>query len=92
MLNVVVVSIRFILLVLCGQKQIALENVACVSKWPCSTQLSAAKAEQPRSIVLDQPLYDLAGLEISVDDRAAGNRNLLASQAVQTVLVEVIPI
>ena len=32
-----------------------------------------------------------AGLEIRVDDRAAGNRNLLASQAVQTVLVEVYP-
>jgi hypothetical protein len=33
----------------------------------------------------------LAGPEIRVDDRAAGNRNLLASQAVQTVLVEVYP-
>src|SRR5690242_9068348 len=55
------------------------------------TQRSAAKAEQPRSIILDRPVYDLAGLEIRVDDRAAGNRNVLASQALQTVLVEVTP-
>src|SRR5215469_13252444 len=55
------------------------------------TQRSAAKIEQPRSIILDRPLPDLAGLEIRVDFRAAGNRNFMASQAVQTVLVEVIP-
>src|SRR5215472_1944554 len=51
----------------------------------------AAKIERPRSIVLDRPVHDLGGLEIRVDDRAAGNCNLLALQAVQTVLVEVIP-
>ena len=55
------------------------------------TQRSAAKTEQPRSIILDRPLSDLAELEIRVAIRAAGNRNFLASQAVQTVLVEVIP-
>src|SRR5215472_4749228 len=54
------------------------------------TQRSAAKIEQPRSIILDRPLSDLARLEIRVDIRAAGNRNVLASQAVQTVLAEVI--
>src|SRR5215470_3079657 len=55
------------------------------------TQRSAAEIERPRSIVLDRPLPDLAGLEICVDIRAAGNRNVLASRAVQTVLAEVIP-
>src|SRR5262245_58125325 len=55
------------------------------------TQPSAAKTEEPRSIILDRPVPDLAGLEIRFDIRAAGNRNLLASQAVQTVLVEAIP-
>src|SRR5215471_16274696 len=55
------------------------------------TQRSAAKIEQPGSIILDRPLPDLAGLEIRVDIRAAGNRNFLASPAVQTLLVEVIP-
>src|SRR6516164_7843697 len=55
------------------------------------TQRSAGKTEQPGSIVLDRPLPDLAGLEIRVDIRAAGNRNFLAPPAVQTVLVEVIP-
>src|SRR5262252_7325194 len=55
------------------------------------TQRSAAKIEQPRSIILDRPVHDLAGLEIRVDIREARNRNVLASQAVQAVLVEVIP-
>ena len=55
------------------------------------TQRSAAKIEQPRSIILDRPVPDLAGLEIRVDIRASRNRNVLASQAVQAVLVEVIP-
>src|SRR6516164_9065675 len=53
------------------------------------TQRAAAKIEQPRSVVLDRPLPDLAGLEIRFDIRAAGNRNFLASPAVQTLLVEV---
>src|SRR6516165_4455538 len=55
------------------------------------TQRSAAKTEEPRSIVLGRPLPDLAGLGIRVDIRAAGNRNVLASRTVQTVLVEVVP-
>ena len=55
------------------------------------TQRSAAKIEQPRSIILDRPVHDLAGLEIRVDIREARNRNILAAQAVQAVLVEVIP-
>src|SRR5215468_4850826 len=54
------------------------------------TQRSAAKIERPRSIILDRPLPDLAGLEIRVDIRPARNRNVLASRAVQTVLAEVI--
>jgi hypothetical protein len=40
---------------------------------------------------LDRPLPDLAGLEIRFDIRAAGNPTFLASPAVQTLLVEVIP-
>src|SRR5215472_14965586 len=55
------------------------------------TQRSAAKAQQPRSIILDRPVHGLAGLEIRLDISAAGNRNVLASRAVQTVLAELIP-
>src|SRR5215471_3479098 len=88
MLNAIVVSIRFILLILAGQKQVALENAALRQQL---ARRSAAEIEQPRSIILDRPLSDLAGLEIRVDIRAAGDRNILASQAVQAVLVEVIP-
>ena len=55
------------------------------------TQRSPAKIEQPRSIILGRPVHDLAGLEIRVVLRASRNRNVLASQAVQAVLVEVIP-
>src|SRR5262249_1166047 len=55
------------------------------------TQRSAAKIEPARSIVLDRTVHDLVGLEIRVDDRAAGNCIVLAFQAIQTVLVEVIP-
>jgi hypothetical protein len=50
------------------------------------------KTEQPRSIILDRPVHDLAEVEICLDDRAAENRNILAPQAVQTVLVEVVAI
>src|SRR5215471_21103721 len=50
------------------------------------TQRSAAKTQQPRSILLDRPVHGLAGLEIRLDIRAAGNRDVLASRAVQTVL------
>jgi hypothetical protein len=55
------------------------------------TQSSPAEIEQPGSIILDQPLFDLAGLEIRVDIRSSGDRNILASKTVQTTLVEVIP-
>jgi hypothetical protein len=61
----------------------------CAGTGRVQTQHSVAKIEQPRSIILDRSLPDLAGLEIRFDFRAAGNRNFLASQAVQTVLVEV---
>src|SRR5262249_56881220 len=55
------------------------------------TERSAAEIEQQGSIILDRPLPGLAGLEIRFDIRAAGNRDFLASPAVQTPLVEVIP-
>src|SRR5215470_549201 len=55
------------------------------------TQRSAAKTQQPRSIILDRPVHGLAGLEIRLDISAAGNRDVLASRAVQTVLAELIP-
>src|SRR5215471_12605366 len=55
------------------------------------TQRSAAKTQQPRSAILDRPEDDLAGLEIRAAYRATGNRDLLAPQAFQTILVEVIP-
>src|SRR5262249_14367221 len=54
------------------------------------TQRSTAKTEQPRSTILDLPAHHLAGLEVRLNDRAAGNRNILASRSVQTVLVEVV--
>src|SRR6266853_6940119 len=63
----------------------------CAATGRIQTRRSAAKAEQPRSIVLDRLVFDLARLEIRIDDCAARNRNVLASQAVQTVLVQVIP-
>jgi hypothetical protein len=92
MLNGIVVSIRFILLILSGQKQVALENAAL------RQQLAVFKRSVPRPKLnnLDRLFWIglymiLTGLEIRADDRAAGNRNLLASQVVQTVLVEVIP-
>src|SRR5262249_34659804 len=56
------------------------------------TQRSAAKSEQPRSIILDRPVHDLAGRAICVDIREAGNCNILAYQSVQTILVEVVAI
>ena len=55
------------------------------------TQRSAAKIEQPGSIILDRLVNDLAGLEIRIDIRATRNCDVLASEAVQAVLVQVIP-
>ena len=91
MLNVIVVSIHFILLILGGQKQVASENVALQQQLPCSMRRSAAKTERSRSIILGRPADDLAGLEIGIGNRAAGNGNFVAPQAFQTVLVEAIP-
>src|SRR5215831_8826451 len=54
------------------------------------TQRSTAKTKQPRSTILDLPAHHLAALEVRLNDRAAGNRNILASRSVQTVLVEVV--
>ena len=90
MLNAIVVSIRFILLILGGQKHVALENGPAPAIGRVQTERSAAKIEQSRSIILDGPLSNLAGLEIRVDIRAARHRHVLASRAVQTVLAEVI--
>src|ERR1051325_11700861 len=56
------------------------------------TQRSSPKTHQARSAILDLPVHGLAGLEIGVDVRAAGNRHILASRSVQTILVEVISI
>ena len=93
MLNAIVVSIRFILLILAGQKQVALENAAL------RQQLAVFKRNVPRPKVNNRDrlfwigLYMiLAGLAICVDIRAAGNCNILASQSVQTILVEVVAI
>src|SRR5262249_59945117 len=91
-LNAIVVSIRFILLILGGQKQVALENAALrPATGRVQTQRSAAEIEQQGSVILDRPLPGLAGLETRVDIRAARNRNVLESRAVHTVLAEVIP-
>src|SRR5215813_12835992 len=43
------------------------------------TQRSTAKTKQPRSTILDLPAHHLAGLKVRLNDRAAGNRNILAS-------------
>jgi hypothetical protein len=83
MLNAIVVSIRFILLILGGHKRVALENAALRQQLAVfKRNIPRPKIEQQRSIILDRLLSDLAGLEIRVDIRAARNRNVLASQAV----------
>ena len=51
MLNAIVVSIRFIVLILSGQKQLALENADLRQHLAGQTQRSAAKTEQLRSII-----------------------------------------
>src|SRR5215467_8820560 len=91
MLNAIVVSIRFILLVLGGQKQVALENAAL------RQQLAVFKRNVPRPKLNNRDrlfwmgvYLNLAGLEIRVDIRAARDRHVLASRAVQTVLAEVV--
>ena len=91
MLNAIMVSIRFILLILGGQKQLALENAAL------RQQLAVFKRNVPRPKLNNRDrlfwigLYLIwAGLEIRVDIRAVRNRHVLASRAVQTVLAEVI--
>ena len=76
MLNAIVVSIRFILLVLGGQFK---------------RSVPRPKLNNGDRLFWIGLYMILTGLEIRADDRAAGNRNLLASQVVQTVLVEVIP-
>src|SRR5690242_10540121 len=55
------------------------------------TWRSATKTDRSRSNILDRSTYDLAGLEISIGNRAAGDGDFVAPQALQTVLVEVIP-
>src|SRR5215471_1947222 len=55
-------------------------------------QRPPAKTERWRSAVLDRFADDLAGLEIRIAHRAAGDRFFPASPAFQTILVEVIPI
>src|SRR5215471_15206488 len=56
MLNAVVVSIRFILLILCGQKQVALENAAL------RQQLAVFKRNVPRPISNDRDRLFWIGL------------------------------
>lgn len=80
MLNAIVVSIRFILLILAGQKQVALENAAL------RQQLAVFKRNVPRPKLnnrdrsfLDLSVHDFAGLEICVHDRAARNHPGIAS-------------
>ena len=87
----IVVSIRFILLILGGHKQVALENAAL------RQQLAVFKRNVPRPKLNNRDRLFWIGLYLIWQDwnrfdiRAAGNRNFLASQAVQTLLVEVIP-
>src|SRR5262245_65845003 len=91
MLNAIVVSIRFIILIVCGHKRGCLgECRPTPAIGRLQTQRSTAKTEQPRSTILDLPAHNLAALEVRLNDRAAGNRNILASRSVQTVLVEVV--
>ena len=94
MLNAIVVSIRFILLVLSGQKQVALENAAL------RQQLAVYKRNVPRPKLNNRDRLFWIGLYMIWQDwksalmivrPEARNRNILASQAFQTVLVEVIP-
>ena len=91
MLNAIVVSIRFILLVLGGQKQVALENAAL------RQQLAVFKRNVPRPKLNNGDRLFWIGLYMIWQDWKSAlifvsqKRNVLASQAVQAVLVEVIP-
>jgi hypothetical protein len=94
MLNVIVVSIRFIL------PFFSFSAVKNRSPWrmsPCDsngrvqTRRSAAKPERSRSIILGRPTGDLAGLETALVIGRPETVNFVAPQAFQTVLVEVIP-
>ena len=91
MLNAIVVPIRFIVLIFGGQKQVALENTAL------RQQLAVFKRNVPRPKLNNGDRLFWIGLCLIWQDRksalirAAGNRNVLASPAVQTLLVEVIP-
>src|SRR5215470_14315261 len=91
MLNAIVVSIRFILLIVCGHKQVALENAAL------RQQLAVYKRSVPRPKLNNRDRLFWICLRIiwrpwkvRLNDREAGNRNILASRSVQTVLVEVV--
>ena len=91
MLNAIVVSIRFILLILAGEKQVALENAAL------RQQLAVFKRNVPRPKLNHRDrLFWICLCMIWQDWKSAllfvqRNSNVLASEAVQVVLVDVIP-
>ena len=91
MLNAILLGFRLIILVLSGQKQVALENAAM------RQQLGVFKrnVKRPRLSVWDRLFWngaddDLERLEVRSCYRAAGNGNRMAAQTVQTILVAVV--
>ena len=92
MLNVIVVSIRFILLILGGQKQVALENVAL------RQQLAVFKRDVRRPKLNGRDRLFWVGLRMIWQDWKSAlvivrpeTVIFVAPQAFQAVLVEAIP-
>src|SRR6266436_5595121 len=91
MLNAILLGFRLVILVLSGQKQVALENAAM------RQQLSVFKRDvkRPRLSLWDRLFWiglmtGLERLEIRSCDGAAGNGNRVAAHTFQTILVEVV--
>ena len=93
MLNAIVIAIRFIILVLSGHKQVALENAALRQQFGrIQTLCQATPIAQSRPNVLGCAEDDLEGLEVGASDRSARHSHLLAPQSVQTVLASIVAI
>jgi len=93
MLNAILFWIRFVILVLGGHQQVALENAAL------RQQLAVFKRDvkRPKLRRWDRLFWigaegDLEGLEICSGDCATRNGDFMAAETIQTVLVEVVAV
>jgi hypothetical protein len=92
MLKAIVKTLRFIILILAGHKQIALENAGSATAVD-DPQKDTAAAETPtsRSAVLDRPDEDLETMENSARHRTTLYCCELAAAAIQAVLEQAVP-